>query len=175
MEKLEEILYSPLMEEESENNEGWSKETVSYVVKHKNKVERQIRSMARGIRKQGLQSIEVDDIYSELLFYLYKAGDYDISKAISRASSSSIVSLEGYLNVCIKYCVIRYCSNLNAHEKETVSETVKSEDDKELSIFNTIADERSEITLDNVIYDLNTICKSCEPLRYSYRYFRKFL
>lgn len=168
MGNLEKIIYSPLAEEAIDNVTGWCKETVDYVLAHRNKVERQIRGIARGYRKHALQQLDVEDIYGEVLLYLYNCHDYDLNRAIDRSSSGAMVSLEGYLNVCIKYCVIRYCTQLTAHERETVSDTIQDDNDKELSIFNTIPDPNAEINLDHMVYDVGSLCKSCEPLRYRF-------
>lgn len=168
MGNLEEIIYNPLMEEQVEDVTGWCKETVDYVTSHRSRVTRQIRSVARGMRKTGLQATDVDDIMSELMLHLYKADDYNIDKAINRSSTGSIVSIEGYVNNCVKNCVLRYCSQSHARDKELVSETVRGEDDKELSIFDSIADVSADITLDNLVYDLPVLLKSCEPVRYRF-------
>lgn len=165
---LEEIIFSSLKEEDVADVKGWQKETVTYVMEHPGKVVRQIRTVARGLRKNNLQKADIDDIYNEILLYLYGCSDYDLNKAMERSSSGTLVSIEGYLSVCIKYCVMRYCKEMSDYEKEVVSETVLDGDDKELSIFNTIADTRSDIDLDYLSYDLSTLCRSCESLRYRY-------
>lgn len=168
MGNLEKIIYAPLMEEESDDVTGWDKDTVRYAEKNRSKIERQIRAAARGLRKTGLQAWDVEDIYGEVILYLHKCHDYDISRAIDRSSTGNIVSLEGYVNSCIRFVVLRYCSQMASHEKETVSDTVYDGEDKELSIFNTIPDPNSEIDIDNMACDFPTLCKSCEPLRYRF-------
>lgn len=168
MASLEKIIYSPLMEEDVNDVTGWSKETVNYVIAHRSKIEKQIRGIARGYRKIGLQTADVEDIYDEVLVYLYHCDDYDISKALERSSTGTMVSLEGYLNVCIKYCVIRYCTQLNNREHDVISDTIQDGEDRELSIFNTIPDPNAEIGVDHLDYDFESLCKSCEPLRYRY-------
>lgn len=164
------LVYAPLMEQSTEDCSGWSKETIAYITQKRNKrkIERQIRGIARGLRRN-IQATDVEDIFSEIVLYMYRSDDYNLNKAIERSNSGSIVSLDGYINSCIKYCVIRYCANLNGRDRATVSDTVYSQDDdKEMSIFDTIPDSNSEITLDHLIYDLDTLCKSCECLRYRY-------
>lgn len=164
------LVYAPLMEQSTEDCSGWSKETIAYIKEKKNKrkIERQIRGIAKGLRRN-IQSSDVDDIFSEVVLYMYRSDDYNISKAIERSNSNSIVSIEGYINSCVKYCVIRYCANLNRRDRTVVSDRVyNGDDDKEVSLFDTIPDAKADITLDTMIYDLETICRSCECIRYRY-------
>lgn len=109
---LEMLVYCPPMEEGVDDVTGWNKETIDYVTKHRTKVCNQIRGIAKNIRKHNLQPSDVEDIYEEVMLYLYKCDDYNIGKAIERSSTNNIVTLEGYLNVCIKYCVVRHCTNM---------------------------------------------------------------
>lgn len=168
METLEKLIAGPLFEESSEDVKGWQKETVNYVASNRSKILRQIRAIAKTKRKQSLQTADVEDIYSEILLYLYNCDDYNINKAIDRSSTGNIVSLEGYLNVCIKFCVIRHCNQMKNVETDTMSDTIISGEDKELSIFDTIPDKSSDITLDHLVYDFRTLCESCTPVRYRY-------
>lgn len=168
MDSLEQIIFTPLKDEESNIVTGWLKETVNYAINNRSKVEKQIRSVARGLRKYNLQNSDMEDIYSDILLYLYNCDDYNINKAIQWSSTGAIVTLEGYLNVCIRFCVMRYCSQLNNYDREVVSESVCNDDDKEISLFDSVPDDKSEIALDYLMYDLETLCKSCEPVRYRF-------
>lgn len=168
MSKLEQAMYSPLHESDVVDTKGWVKETVNYCIKHKRDVERQIRGLAKGFRKQQLQTADIEDIFSELMVYLYKCDDYNIEKAIERSSTGNIVSLEGYVNTCIKYAVIRYCNSMNTDDKNLVPEEIYDENGKEVSIFNTIPDESANIDDGLDDYDLETLCRCYEPLRYRY-------
>lgn len=165
---IEMLVYCPPMEEGNDDVTGWNKETIEYVSTHKSKVYAQIRGLAKNIRRHNLQPTDVEDIYSEILMYLYSSDDYNLSKAVERSSTSNIVSLEGYLNVCIRYCVIRHCTTMYKEEKETVRDYVNDEDGKELSILDNVADSRSKDHMESVLYDLAAICKGCEVLRYKY-------
>ena len=164
--KLEMLVYSPLMEEE-QSVCGWGKQTIDYINDNRNKVIKTIRGVAKSISKQPLQTPDVEDIYSEILLYLYKSDDYNLSKAIERSSSGSIVSLEGYINSCIKFCVIRYLTTAYKIDKDVMRESIDS-DGKELSIFDTISDEQSTSEFDKIFFDLEQQCKSCEHIRYKY-------
>lgn len=165
---IEMLVYCPPMEEGNEDVTGWDKETIEYVASHKSKIYTQIRGIAKNIRKHNLQNSDVEDIYSEVLMYLYNCDDYNISKAIERSNSNNIVSLEGYLNVCIKYCVVRYCTTMYKEEKEIVHDVISDDDGKELSILDNIADNRSNDHMDTIMYDLESLCRSCEAIRYKY-------
>lgn len=163
--KLEVLVYSPLKEEQV--SDGWQKQTVEHVCKHREKAMKTIRSIAKGMCKQSLQSQDVDDIYSEIILYLYKSDDYDLAKAVERSSSGTMVSLEGYINTCIKYCVLRYLTNQRMVDKEKVAD-ITSKEGKEVSIFDTLPDKSSEEDYDSVIYDLTQQCKAYECKRYKY-------
>lgn len=164
---IEMLLYCPPMEEEKVDVTGWNKETIEYVSKHKSKIHAQIRGIAKNTRKV-IQTTDVEDIYSEVLMYLYNCDDYNISKAIERSHNNTMVTLDGYINVCIKFCVARYCIKLNKEEKETVHASISDEDGKELNILDNIADSKSIDTMDMILYDLETVCRSCEAIRYKY-------
>ena len=168
MGNLENIIYSPLLEESLDELSGWHKDTVNYVINERQKIYRQIRMVARGLRKHALQVADVEDIYGEILMYLYGCSDYDLGRALTRSSTGSIVSIEGYLNTCIKYCIMRYCNQMTDYEEHTIADTIMDDNDKELSIFNAIADPNSSTELDSLDYDLPTLCKSCESLRYKF-------
>lgn len=163
---LEAIIYCPLMEEGVDDVTGWDKQTIAYVSKHRHKVYAQIRGIAKNTRRHNLQTSDVEDIYSEVLEYLYSCDDYNISKAVERSSTNTIVTLEGYVNACIKYCVVRHCTSMYKDEKEVIHDTIHDEDGKELSLLDNIADSKSD--MDYVLYDLEAICRSCESVRYKY-------
>lgn len=165
---LETLVYSPLFEDCTPDLTGWSKETVDYIIENQKKVYRSIRGIAKGLNKNMLQTADVEDIYSEILMYCYQYDDYNINKAIERSSTGMIVSLEGYVHNCIKFCVMRHLTQMYATEKETVREGIKSEDGKELSIFDTIEDGKSTENYDDLMYDLASLCRHCESIRYKY-------
>lgn len=165
---LEVLMYSPLMEEGTEKVAGWEKETIAYVTKYKSKVYAQIRGIAKGLRKRPLQITDVDDLYQQIIEYLHRSDDYNIEKAIERSNSNTVVSLEGYLNACIKCCVQRFCTSLNKEERETIPDGYTDDDGKSLSIFDTIADEGATDSLDKIFYNLEELCHSYECCRYKY-------
>lgn len=163
---LSEIIYHPLKEEDKQLT-GWSKSTIDYVLHHKSYVQTTIRGIAKSHNKI-MQKTDIEDVYMEILDYLYLCDDYNISKAYERSSNEGvIVSLEGYVHSCIKYCVIRYVTNTFSIDKNLVRETIKDEDGKELSLFDTIPD-KQECGYSDFGYQLDTICKAYESQRYSY-------
>lgn len=167
MDSLEKIIYSSL-KDEAPDCKGWDKETIDFVLANRSDIERRIRAIAKSYRRVSLQQQDVEDIYNDLLMYLHNCDDYNLSKAVERSSSGFVVPLEGYVNTCIKYCVLRDCKRLNKVDSETISDVFEGSDEKEVSIFNTIPDESAEEYLDCVAYDLSAICKAFEPLRYRF-------
>lgn len=117
-----------------------------------------------------LQRTDVDDIYMEILHYLYTCDDYNITKAQERSSNAGvIVSLEGYVHSCIKYCVIRFCTEQYKKDSMTVREQTKDEEGKELSLFDTIPDTNAgSDNYSKINYELDEICKAYENQRYAY-------
>lgn len=165
MSELSELVYSPLLEEE-ETLIGWSKSTVEYCTKNPKVVYNSIRGIAKSRAGRLLSQNDTDDIYSELLQYLYQCDDWNISKAYERSSSNSIVSLSAYVHVCTKYVTIRYITKMYEYESNTVHDTVKETDGKELSLFDTIPDVHAGEMMDNITYNLDKICESYEYMRY---------
>ena len=163
---LSEIVYSSLMEEEKQHA-GWSKATIDYVTSNKYKITTSIRGIAKSHNKL-LQRADIDDLYNEILCYLHNCDDYNISKAYEHSNGSgAIVSLEGYVHSCVKFCVIRHITQTYDTEKSVVREYVKDDEGKELSLFDTIADSSHNVYSD-FGYQLDSICKSFETHRYEY-------
>ena len=163
---LSTIVYSPLKEEDKQLA-GWSKSTIDYVLSHKTKVQSSIRGIAKSLNKQ-MQKSDVEDVYTEILMYLHNSDDYNISKACERSSNAgSIVSLEGYVHSCVKFCVIRFVTDSFNNEKNLVREYICDEDGKELSLFDTIPD-TSNTKYTDFDYQLDTICKAYESQRYAF-------
>lgn len=163
---LSDYVYGPLKEEEKQLA-GWSKSTIEYVLSHKTKVQNSIRGIAKKHNKI-LQKADIDDVYMEILQYLYSSDDYNLSKAYERSrNDGSIVSFEQYVNSCIGFCVKRYVTNSFNSEKRLVRDTISDEDGKELSMFDTISD-NSDSKYSDFCYQLDTICKAYESQRYAF-------
>lgn len=163
---LSNLVYAPLIEEDAKLT-GWSKSTISYVLENKNRVYNLIRGIGKSRVGNLLQRSDIEDIYMNVLQYMYNCDDYDICKAYERSKSTTIVSLEGYVYSCIKACALRFIREKFEDEKYTVRETVL-EDDNEISLFDTVADRKSQDNFDKFIYQLDTICKSFEYQRYAF-------
>lgn len=164
--ELAPIIYHPLMEEEKSVS-GWTKCTIDYIHSNRSKVDKLIRSIAASLSKKAIQSADVEDIISEITLYLYKSDDYNISKAVERSNSGNVVSIEGYINSCIKFCVIRYMTTSYKLEKNILREKVDN-DGRELSLFDIIPDECIEAEFENLLMDLYSYCKLYENMRYKY-------
>jgi len=165
MRELSQILYSELKEEDKALT-GWSKSTVDYILNHRTRICNTIRGIAKGLTKI-LQKADVENIYQEVLMYMHTCDDYNISKACERSSNGDVVSLEGYVHSCVKYCVIRYVTKQFDHEKNEVSEVTKDEDGKELSKFDTIVDINTQ-GFDDYCYEIKEVCRSSEHERYQF-------
>lgn len=163
---LSDVIYSPLAEEEKQLA-GWFKSTIDYVESNKTKVHNSIRGIAKSLNKN-LQRADVEDIYMEIIEYLYSCDDYNVSKAYERSNAGVIVSLEGYVHTCIRFCVIRYVTSSFNNDKHIMSEHITDEDGKELSLFDTIYDSKNSIQFSTPLYPLDTICKSFECDRYAF-------
>lgn len=163
---LSNVVYSPLKEEE-EQLTGWSKSTIDYVMSHKTDVESSIRGISKTLNKV-LNRTDLDDIYMEVLTYLYSCDDYNIGKAYDRSNSDGLVSLSGYVHSCIKFCVLRYVTTMYSTEKSLVREYVKDDEGRELSLFDTIPDSREENDFNSIGYQLDTICREYEYQRYQH-------
>lgn len=167
MSSLSEIIYCPLKEEE-ESLVGWSKETIDYVLDNRMSTYSQIRGIAKSLNRS-LQLTDVEDIYEEILCYLYGCDDYNTEKAIDRSNrDGAIVSLEGYVGSCVKFCVIRHVTKEYEQEKEIVRETVSDTDGKELSLFDTITDRKTLLSYEDEHCDLEDVCKTYQYKRYEY-------
>lgn len=164
---LSSLLYTPLKEEENTLN-GWHKSTIDYVLKHRSKICASIRGIAKSLGKI-LQRIDVDEIYQEILTYMYTCDDYDISKAYERSNTGNVVSLDGYIHSCIKCCVRRYICDIYKKQSNEISNISKDNDGKEISLFDTIKDDKAYVDeMNQYMYDLDDILRNYESERYAF-------
>ena len=163
METLTDLVYCPLKEEENQT-EGWNKATIDYIMGHKRMVYSMIRGIARS-RGKFLAYADVEDLFQIITTYLYKCDDYNLEKA---CTETTVVTLDGYVKTCIKYCTIRYVTGMYDEEKTKVPEFVNDDEGKEMSIFDTISDKNNEDSFANYGYDLREICDLFECERYSF-------
>ena len=162
---LETLVYSGL-KEDPKNVEGWDKSTLDYVQKFKSRVCSNIRNIAAG-RARLLQTADIEDIYCDLIMYLYKCEDYSMENGYTRSSSGQIVPLEGYVFSLTKYCVYRYMTNMYAKESMEVT-IVKAdeESDKEWALYDNIKDETTEDTLEKTLCSIKDLCDESTGDRY---------
>lgn len=154
------MVYIPFLEDtDSELRKGWDKLTVDYVINNKDKVLKRIKALCS--KYTNLCHMDIEDIYQNLLEYLYKAEDYN--KIIS---DGIVVPLEGYLNNSIKNAIKRYVTKRAS--QVTYSDVVLNED-KELSIYNYIPDDSAELEIEEkTMYNLEDLCSYYEHQRYRY-------
>lgn len=163
--EIDSIIYSPLVEDE-EDTSGWFKSTIDWVQHNKSKTFNSIRGIARSVCN--VQHADIEDIYTELLKYLYQYDDYNINSALERSTTGSIVSLEGYIHSLIKYCTLRYLTENYKKTKENIGEIDISSDGEEVSIFDTIGDKKQSEAYLNIMYDLDDVCLYHQSDRYKY-------
>lgn len=164
---LEMLVYSPLMEEESQDVTGWEKDTVELCQRERGKIYSQIRGQAKILGKMNLAHSDLEDIYEDLLIYLYHSDDYNIAKAIERSKTDQIVSIDGYISICVKYCVARFLSSQFKENKMVVHDTVSTDSDgKEHDLLSNVPDSSSLDEMDTMMYDLETLCRAYEGQRY---------
>ncbi len=161
------IVYCPLLEEEEQiPSLAWEKDTLQYAINNKSRVVRVIRNAAKGMTN--LNSMDIEDIYSDVLEYLYKSDDYDVQKAIEYSNSGNMVTLEGYVNSSIKYCVKRYITSTYRREKEIVRDVIVDDEGKEKEILDMVADEESTRIFNDIGYEVGLHIKSIEHKRYKF-------
>lgn len=165
---LDILLYSPLLEEQNTSVKGWSKETIAYLNKNKSKIISHIRNVARKLGSEFFQNADIEDIYSEALLYFYNSDDYNLSKAIERSSRGTVVTLDAYINYCLKCCAMRNLDRRRKADKHIAADTYRNEGGELLSLLNLIPDKQSEKELEGVLVDLNQQCKMYEHHRYKY-------
>lgn len=164
--RLSRLLYCPLMEEDKQLI-GWSKSTIDFVTQNKPRIYKSIRGIVKNINSS-LNHQDIDDIYQEVINYMYGCDDYDVYKAYERSSSGVIVSLDGYVHSCIKFCVRRYATKSYNNDRNVVHDTIREEGGKELSIFDSIADKHTDEQFSSSSYNLEEACKDNEYKRYRF-------
>ncbi len=162
------LIYSPLLEEDK-TVDSWDKLTIDYIYKNKSEVYKIINGIVRRTRKRPLQEVDIDDIFSEIVIYLYKSDDYNINKAIDNSKNGTIVSLEGYVNSCIGYCVMRYLSKMYNKNKNVINDSyINMGDSGNVSMFDYIPDNTYDEEVEDRWLDLEQQCKIHEHSRYKY-------
>ncbi len=167
---LEYLVYTPLMEDEQEKLKGWDKITINYLVENEKMIKKSISKSLGKRRMSSINSSDIDDIYSEVLLYLYEVDDYNISKAVVETDDGKkyIIPLEGYVFKSIEFCIKRYITKKFDRESLIVNTEVRTPEDNILDILNTITDNKTDTDFEHVTVDLNQHCKECESIRYKY-------
>lgn len=161
------IAYCPPMEQDEEQDYSmeWEKETLQYVVNNKGSIMRVIRGAAK--KMTNLNTMDFEDIYSEVLEYLYKSCDYDMDKAVD-PNSGNVITLEGYVKNCVKNCVKRYITATYRREKAMVRDKIIDEEGRERDILDTIEDTESTNKFNDVGYDVESYINAIRHERYKY-------
>ena len=152
------LVYSPLKEHTPV--EGWDKSSVEYVNKNRSKLLRYIAQYANRAYKGMVNRMDVDDIYSELLLYMYKYADYTVFRG------SHSMSLEQYVRYSARICVKRFVSENYGKDISTTGEFVRNSEGDEMSIFDTIESVEHTDEFDEVITSLQGACEVIRSKRY---------
>lgn len=158
------LLYYPLIEEDT--TKGWNKDTIEYLSNNRSKVYDMIRKSMKGHYGN---KYDIDDIFGDLVEYMYRAEDYSLERATNHFSSASVIPIEGYINKSVENCVKRYFQKYARYEGQIKRELPYStEDGKELNILDTVPDNGASEKIDEIVYDIEDVCKSSESYRYVY-------
>ena len=167
MKQLEQAIYTPLFEDDVVDVTGWDKETVKYAIKNSKIIKKRIHAEAVRLVKNVDKEL-VNDIFQEVMLYMYKSDDWNSVKAVEKSSTGKMVDIKGYVNSIVRFCVLRNCVEDYRHKRNKISEVFKDVDDKELSILDTIPDVHSSEAFNVFDFDFETLCRSYEPLRYRF-------
>lgn len=149
------VNYSKFVEPES-NEIIWDKLTLRYVTENIDKVKSQVK-----LKSAGLNKAQTDDIFSNLIFYLAGAEDYDPTK------ENACKSIENYVSIGINYVVQRYRSELGKELKHIERNSILKDDDgEERSVMDYIPDTKSLDTVYEKDFDLERALDAIEGIRY---------
>lgn len=166
MSNLSEIVYSPLMEE-AESLKGWSKSTIDYALANEDRVCASIRGTSKYYGKT-LTYQEVEDVYEEVIQYLYNAEDYNLNKACSQKCGDSLVSLAGYVNTCTKFITLRYIKKIFKSEEHIVKDTIVKVGTKDMCLLDIKPDNRDTDLMNSIAETLEDTCEAYQHERYRY-------
>ena len=169
MQSLEEILYCPLQGDDTDDVEGWEKRTIAYVMSHEQSVKRFIRGIGKMYGKSGLQTQDVDDVYSSVLERLYNNKDYDVYIALESSKPGELLSFEGYVNGWIRNEIKRFIEEQYKWNSTYKGQSgVQTTDGESSKIFDDIVDKEVEVGVDSLEYSIEDVCRGIEPYRYKF-------
>lgn len=146
--------------------EWWNKETVKYMINNAETIKKKIAGLYKATADTILTSSDVDDIYSETVMYMYRNCDYTLNKALD-TESGNIVPIEAYIMKIASFYVKRTASKkYDEMQKETNNFIIGESSEKELSIFDSIADKRATSAMSVGEYDIERSCRVAQAYRY---------
>lgn len=165
---LEQLIYSNLKEETVV--EGWDKETIHYLTNNEKKVKNIIGKMIRKRYGSFVDTLDAEDVYSDVLIHMYKTADYDVNKAVVKNASGNnyLVTLEDYIFSNVKNCVLRYLEKEITLKTLDISNETTSNNGETLDLFNLVCDEKSVVEYEDILVDLKEHCREYESQRYKY-------
>jgi len=145
---------------EVESCKGWDKETITHVLKYRARIKGIIQY---SMRRNGIQAVEVDDIYQDLLNDLYEVDDYDI---LMENRSRSVFH---YISKRLEFIMHRVTTSYYKNKKLMSRNTLENEDGDETSIFDLLEAENrdEENTIQQIEYeDIEAYIDDIECRRY---------
>ena len=163
---LSDIAYSPL-KEEAPSIEGWDKATVNYAMTHKRWVENTIRTACKShtFGRKTLNKAEVEDIFSEVLDYLYRTRDYDLNYAHSQTDEGTFISVRSYVGKLIQ-AVTKRMLKIDLDIEDNLVRDVTNEDGDELCIVDTCPDMETVREIESSEISLIDLCEEYQHVRY---------
>lgn len=99
------ILGGVALKEEPPKKEYWEKSTIEYAIGARSGILRMIKAYGRG----RITPSEAEDVFSNLLEYLYKSEDYSLERA--SVNEGNIMDVGAYVKNCLYLCIKRYMTN----------------------------------------------------------------
>lgn len=162
----ESVIYSTFLEEYS--TQGWNKETVEYLIKHRQKMLMYARRYISRYNPMQASSL-ADEVYQETLKYAYNTSDYDLEKACNTISGE-IKTIDGYVRGLLFQKARQVACKTAERNRLCMSENIRNSDDDTVSIFDTMS---NISTLPNerdigMELDFSRVCMNNEFIRHRY-------
>lgn len=163
---LSDIAYSPL-KDDAPSVEGWDKETIAYAVSHRKWVEATIKTACKShtFGRKTLTKVEIEDIYSEVLDYLYRTKDYDLNCAHSQTDEGTFISVRSYVGKLIQ-AVTKRVLKIDLDIEDNLVRDVANDDGEDLCIIDTCPDMETVRIIEASELSLRELCDTYEYVRY---------
>ncbi len=146
------LLYSPLCEGDNESEfPSWDKETVKYATEHKNHLLHYIESTCniKSSSKRKTNKDDYDDIYEDLIIFLYNHRDYSEELAYNR-EKGSLIDVKSYVEIMTGYMCQTFLQNEGKRNRNKV-EQIQVVGDEEVNILDNTKDDKRDIKIEDFI------------------------